>query len=67
MAPSDVVPLPNAQARKMFTDLADSPFIALCFVDSDLRVYTKGLDERALTFVRRMMHLLEEEVDGTQQ
>lgn len=65
MPPSDVVPLPNAQARKLFSDLADSPFIALCFVETDLRVYTKGLDPRATALIRRLLDLLEEEADGT--
>lgn len=62
--PSEVTQIHTARARKLFTDLAGAPFIAMCFVDGSLRVYTKGLDSRANSLVRRLMDLLEEEVDG---
>jgi hypothetical protein len=64
---ADVVAIAGAQARKLFSDLSDSPFIALCFVDDDLRVYTKGMDHRTLAIIRKLLDLMEEEPDGKEQ
>lgn len=64
---SNVVPLPAAQARKLFSDMAESPFMTLCFIDGGLRAYTKGLDPRANELIRRLLHLLEEEEANGQE
>ena len=63
---ANVVPFPS-DARKLFSDLAGNPFIAMCFVDGDLRVYTKGLDDRANVVIRTLLGLLEEEANGKEE
>jgi hypothetical protein len=54
--------LPDRKATEFLTDLAEKPFIALVLSDSEVRVFSKGLDEATM---KKVEGLIEQITSGS--
>lgn len=60
--PEISISLDVERAKRFFQKLADEPFVCVVVAEGEIQIYSKGMDDNAMTRIRNLLHEISQEI-----